>query len=314
MTKNCIVDLIADFYEYKKKTNQVANFMLDSELLKIRGQKMLDCGTTIGLSENENSDGYKVTAANFCRQRLCPNCQRRRSLKTYACMSEVYQLATKQGFAFLHIVLTLPNCAGSDLNKTIDFLYKKSSLLFRKSDDIHTRAACNSIPGAKELRQKIAKSFRGVFRALEVTRNESVDIENENAFHPHLHCLVAVRKSYFTSRDYVKYDDLRTVWSALTGVKNVQVFMGKVTDNCAAIAEVAKYAVKPFTDNIDIETIEVLHKALFNRRLTQNYGIFKDWFSAIGIDDLEEVVDENNPMSVSVWLFYEGDSFTIEGI
>lgn len=314
MSKNCIVDYIADFTEFKEKTNRIANLISNSELLSLRGKKMLACGTQIGLTENENADGYKVTAANFCRQRLCPNCQRRRSLKTFATMSQVYNIATADGYRFLHIVLTVPNCAGSELSKTIDFLYKKSSLLFRRSGDIHTRAACNTITGAKELREKIAKAFRGVFRALEVTRNESVDIENANAFHPHLHCLVAVRKSYFTSRDYVRYDDLRKVWSALTGVENVQVFMGKVTDNCAAIAEVAKYAVKPFTDDIDIKTLEVLQAALFNRRLTQNYGLFRDWFRLVGAEDLEEVLDEDNANAVSVWLIYEGDTFTIEGI
>lgn len=314
MLKNCIVDLFAEFSDYKEKTKKIANLMENSELLQPRSIKLIGCGTTIGLAERPEGEGYSVAAANFCRQRLCPACQRRRSLRVYAAMSRVYELATDRGYRFLHVVLTVPNCSGADLSRTIDFLYKQSSLLFRRSDDVHTRAACNSIPGAREIRTRIASAFCGVFRALEVTRKEGVPVDNPNAFHPHLHCLVAVRKSYFTSRSYVKYADLRTVWGALTGIENPQIFMGKVTDACAAIAEVAKYAVKPFSGEPDIETLEALQVALFNRRLLQNYGVFREWFHEIGVDDLDEVLDDAEPVPIDVWLTYDGGTYIIDEV
>ena len=109
----------------------------------------------------------------------------------------------------------------------------------------------------------------------------------------------------------MKYEDLRKIWSTLCGIDNLQIFMGKVTDSCSAIAEVAKYCVKPFKNIPTIELLETLHKALYNKRLTQTYGIFKEWFKFIGIEDLENPLDEDEN-KVSVWLSYTGGTYCID--
>lgn len=312
MAKNCIVDLVGEFTDSRLKTEDISKLMRQSDLLSDRASKLDGCGTFIGLSPSEDSR-YSVTAANFCRQRLCPTCQRRRSLRTYSAISKVYTLANNSGYRFLHVVLTVPNCPQSELNKTCDFLFKKSSLLFRRSDDTHTRAACRGDEEIKHLRKCIKNSFKGVFRALEITYNESFTLDDQNAFHPHLHCLVAVNKSYFTSRSYVSHEKLQKVWATLTGVPNVQVFIGRVTDQCASIAEVAKYAVKPFKDNITVGVLEALHKALFNRRLVQTFGTFSSWLREVGEGDLEEVLDASEE-SFTVSLFWEGGNYSLEGL
>ena len=313
MAKNCIVDLINEFTSAKLKTEVISKLMLSSELLADRGRKLCECGTFIGFNSNEN-ENLSVTSANFCRQRLCPMCQRRRSLRTYSAVSKVYELANKTGYRFLHVVLTVPNCPAAALNKTCDFLFKQSSLLFRKSDDVHTKAACKGNEDIKKLRRNIKNSFKGVFRALEITFNDKLSIDHPFAFHPHLHCLVAVRKSYFTSRDYISHEKLKKVWGTLTGIENVQVFIGRVTDQCASIAEVAKYAVKPFKGDVTVEVLETLHKALFNRRLVQTFGIFRDWMQAVGITDLEEVLDENISSLPDIWMEWEGGVYTLNGV
>lgn len=311
MAKKCIVNFIGEFTDMRLKSLEVSSVLKNSELLKDRALKIENCGTCIGLSPLENTENYGVTAANFCRQRLCPTCQRRRSLRTFSAISKVYELAKKGNFQFLHVVLTVPNCSGKELDKTCDFLYKKSSLLFRKSDDAHTRAACRSDSEILKLRSNIKNAFKGVFRVLEVTYNEKLSIDHPFAFHPHLHCLVAVKKSYFTSRSYVSHENLQKVWARLVGVDNVQLFIGKVTDQCASIAEVAKYAVKPFKGEITAEVLEILHSALFNRRLVQSFGIFKDWLREVGENDLESVLDDEKAKP-SVWLNWEGGTFTLE--
>lgn len=313
MAKNCIVDFVEEFTSAKLKTEVISKLMLSSELLSDRGRKLCECGTYIGFNFNEN-ENLSVTSANFCRQRLCPMCQRRRSLRTYSAVSKVYELANKSGYQFLHVVLTVPNCPAAALNKTCDFLFKQSSLLFRKSDDVHTKAACKGNEDIKKLRRNIKNSFKGVFRALEITFNDKLSIDDPFAFHPHLHCLVAVRKSYFTSRDYISHEKLQKVWGTLTGIENVQVFIGRVTDQCASIAEVAKYAVKPFKGDVTVEVLETLHKALFNRRLVQTFGIFRDWMKAVGITDLEEVLDENISSLPDIWVEWEGGVYTLNGV
>ena len=313
MAKNCIVDLMEEFTSAKLKTETISKLMLSSEELSDRGKKLCECGTYIGFNFNEN-ENLSVTSANFCRQRLCPMCQRRRSLRTYSAVSKVYELANKTGYQFLHVVLTVPNCPAAALNKTCDFLFKQSSLLFRKSDDVHTKAACKGNEDIKKLRRNIKNSFKGVFRALEITFNDRLDINHPFAFHPHLHCLVAVRKSYFTSRDYISHEKLQKVWGTLTGIENVQVFIGRVTDQCASIAEVAKYAVKPFKGDVTVEVLETLHKALFNRRLVQTFGVFRDWMKQVGVTDLEEVLDEDVRTAPDVWMEWEGGVYTLNGV
>lgn len=312
MSKNCIVDFVEEFTVAKIKSEKISGLMMQSELLSDRGKKITACGTYIGLNKNEN-EKFSVTSANFCRQRLCPMCQRRRSLRTYSAVSKVYEIAKKNGYQFLHVVLTVPNCSAQNLNKTCDFLFKQSSLLFRKTEDVHTKAACKGNEEIKILRKKIKNSFKGVFRALEITFNEALEIDHPFAFHPHLHCLVAVKKSYFTSRDYVSHEKLQKVWGTLTGIDNVQVFIGRVTDQCASIAEVAKYAVKPFKENVSTEVLEVYHKALFNRRVIQNFGLFKNWFKEIGVVDFEEVLDDNENNIPDVWLEWFGGNYILNG-
>ena len=313
MVKNCIVDFVEEFTLAKLKSQTIANLMLQSELLSDRGRKICACGTYIGFNSNEN-DSLSVTSANFCRQRLCPMCQRRRSLRTYSAVSKVYELANSSGYQFLHVVLTVPNCPAAALNKTCDFLFKQSSLLFRKTDDVHTKAACKGNEDIKKLRRNIKNSFKGVFRALEITFNDKLDIDYPFAFHPHLHCLIAVNKSYFTSRDYISHEKLQKVWATLTGIDNVQVFIGRVTDQCASIAEVAKYAVKPFKGDITVEVLETLHKALFNRRLVQTFGVFSEWMRAVGVTDFDEVLDENEYSLPDVWFEWEGGEYSLNGI
>ena len=314
MAKNCIVNCIEEFTSAKQKSIEISSLMLDSILLSERGKKIRSCGTLIGFNSSADKDNYSVTSANFCRQRLCPMCQRRRSLRTYSTVSKVYELANKSGYQFLHLVLTVPNCPAADLNETCDFLFKQSSLLFRKSDDIHTRAACKGNEDIKKLRRNIKNAFKGVFRALEITFNDRLDINHPFAFHPHLHCLVAVRKSYFTSRDYISHEKIQKVWASLTGVDNVQVFIGRVTDQCASIAEVAKYAVKPFKGDISVEVLETLHKALFNRRLIQTFGVFSDWIRQVGNADFDEVLDECESFTPDFWIEWEGGTYTINGV
>ena len=313
MAKNCIVDLVEEFTSAKLKAEYISKLMLDSALLADRGRKICTCGTYIGFNSNEN-ENLSVTSANFCRQRLCPMCQRRRSLRTYSAVSKVYELANKTGYQFLHVVLTVPNCPAAALNKTCDFLFKQSSLLFRKSEDVHTKAACKGNEDIKKLRRNIKNSFKGVFRALEITFNDRLSIDHPFAFHPHLHCLIAVKKSYFTSRDYISHEKLQKVWGTLTGIENVQVFIGRVTDQCASIAEVAKYAVKPFKGDVTVEVLETLHKALFNRRLVQTFGIFRDWMQQVGVTDLEEVLDEDVRTAPDVWMEWEGGVYTLNGV
>lgn len=147
------------------------------------------------------------------------------------------------------------------------------------------------------------RSFKGIVRALEVTYNSDTDL-----YHPHLHCLISVKPSYFNNpHDYYSQEKLSVLWTGYAaqnyGMKPGELFVLHVTrvkdsEKNNAVAEVAKYAVKPFHCDLDIDgykkILPVLNGALAGRRMLQLYGVFVDAARALKIDlndDKEETED-----------------------
>ena len=60
--------------------------------------------------------------AEFCRHRLCPTCNWRKSLKLFSQMKEVSArlLQDFPGARYLFLTLTVKNCSGAELAQTID--------------------------------------------------------------------------------------------------------------------------------------------------------------------------------------------------
>lgn len=259
---------------YRHQTERIAlSLSLNRSILAERAEKMMMCGTYI---EEQNE---KVVGANFCRQRICPMCQRRRSLDVAANTREIVNYLTeKDGRKFLHLVLTVPNVGLCDLDDTITRMYKASSAMFKD--------------------KQLCRKFKGVMRCLEVSYNKKVgyidgDIDGGlriigNAFHPHLHCLVAVGKSYGSGKNYIRQDKLLELWRSYYGCDKIsQLHIAAVKDD-GAVSEVAKYCVKPLDlDLSDYElccVVEAIFGALHGRRLIQLYGDFQDAARALKIE------------------------------
>ena len=64
----------------------------------------------------------KLHKAEFCRHRLCPTCNWRKSLKLFSQMKEVSArlLQDFPGARYLFLTLTVKNCSGAELAQTID--------------------------------------------------------------------------------------------------------------------------------------------------------------------------------------------------
>ncbi len=250
------------------------NSFLIVEKLKEWGQNMLHCGSSIEISADtkcSNSDTITpqynvekllISGGNFCRSRLCPVCQKRRSLRVYAQCAEVFASLLAQDFVFLHVVLTVKNCSGFALSREISGLYDGFSRMIKRPE---------------------LKTWKGALRCLEVTYSEKLD-----NFHPHLHCLVAVKKSYFKSRYYVSHDLLCRIWKES---KNLDYMPSCHIERAdfGSIAEVAKYCVKPLElDGLPQSELlycyEVLGAALHGRRLLQTYGVIRQAFKDCRVD------------------------------
>jgi plasmid rolling circle replication initiator protein Rep len=283
-----LIDL-KDYEKYKRLSLSVADLMKKTSILYDRGFLIENCGNTLQFDKQGD-----LVSADFCRQRLCPNCQRRNSLKMYSKFKVVESDLAKQGYKFIHLVLTIKNCDESDLSDTVTKLYKSSSKFFAD--------------------KRIKQGFKGALRCLEVSYNKM-----DCNFHPHLHCLVAVKKSYFTSRYYLNRDKIAEIWKKHLKIDYIpQVWLTKCDDN--AVCEVVKYAVKPLelsmSEIVQQKVLVALHSALHCRRLVQTYGIVKESAKINNVDfdadDLEKI-DASEVTTVTFNHFTKKYEFTFFG-
>lgn len=274
---------------YKNLAVETSTALLDfSEYLHEKAIQMRTCGNNITLG----SDGRVVTA-DFCRLRLCPMCQRRKALKTYAEFTQI--LNYLDDFSFIHLVLTVPNCPMNELRETLGYMEKCSSRLFNI--------------------KALKKAFCGIVRCTEVTYNS-----NTFSFHPHFHCLIAVKKSYFTSRDYISQKKLVSLWSACWALKHeniryvsdeliyetvntesLQVHVEKADDG--ALPEIAKYCVKPLELELSrkerAKVLDALFLGMHGKRLIQTYGVIKEACHDLKVD-LEKCFDIDTLTNVDI--------------
>lgn len=232
--------------------NDIAFF--NGKLVGDKGAKIEQCGQHLYF------EGGHLVGADFCRQRICPMCQYRNSMRQYARMLQVAERLGAQGYRFLHLVLTVPNCSHADLAKTVQKLYDGYGKLMHE--------------------KRIKKAFKGALRALEVSFNA------ENwTFHPHLHCLIAVRMSYFSdTRVYCSHKLVKDLWKKYTGAEQVHITAVKPGD-WQGVAEVSKYCAKPFDymqqPQAAVEMITALGATLKGRRFVQRYGVIRTEYKAV---------------------------------
>lgn len=272
--------IVDDFAFWSNKSDHLSDLFADSSELSDYSEKLFHCGDWLSFTPSDDGDGYHLTGASFCRKRLCPCCQWRRSQKIYAQLSDLWDSLQSSGFVVLHLVLTVKNCSADDLTSTINHLYKSSSRLFRLDD---------------------LRGFRGVLRFCEVTYSM-----NDYSYHPHLHCLIAVLPSYFHSRDYLSHDRIRHLWADSLGVGYLpQVNIQRADDS--AVKEVSKYCVKPFefdglSRSDELGVYRVYNTALHGRRMIQGYGVIRSELRRLRLDlndDTDDIEKEEGGTPLS---------------
>lgn len=246
---------------------------------KKRSDRIQQCSNYLQFGDYANTETGEVTrrlvAAQFCRDRLCPMCAWRKSLVMFSQISQIMDwVDEREKTVPIFLTLTVRNCPGDELGNTIDLLLKSWSRMMNKAG-----------------RRKPWQVSRGWFRALEITYNKK-----ENTWHPHIHAIVLVEPDYFT--DEAKYIDQPSwiaEWRRALGADydpsvDVRTVKG---DRSKAVAEVAKYTVKPgeWLDLDDAEgtdaRVELLAKVLKNRRLTAFGSLMKEAKKALALEDVE---------------------------
>ena len=288
---------VTDWQGKKLKTIELAeSYRRLGEEFKSKHYRVRDCGTFLEFKKFINDNSMKLNKANFCKVRLCPMCSWRRSLKIYGQVSKVMNEVSKNNdYDYIFLTLTTRNCKANELSQSIDNIFN----------------------GFKKLtkRKRYKQSIKGHFRALEVTHNLNINSDWFDTYHPHLHCILVVNKSYFTdTKSYITQEEWATLWKNVlrvdyTPIVDVRRFKdrnGKGIEK--SIAETAKYTVKSddyiIHDDLTNEVIEhltddavfILDKALAHRRLTAFGGILKEYHKKLNLDDAEygDLVNTDN--------------------
>ena len=240
-----------------------------------KAYRVEECGTLLSFKIIDE-DLKKLFKANFCKDRLCPMCIWRRSMKIFGQVSKVMDRALEdKEYRFLFLTLTVKNCIGEELSSEIDRMFNSLKLLFK--------------------RKEVKGIVIGYFRGLEVTYNEEYD-----TYHPHFHIILMVNKSYFKKSDkYLTQKDWTNLWKDClkvdyTPIVNVKAFKTASKEQTRkSICEVAKYTVKDndylfedikMTDN----TVAILNNALKGRRLIAFGKEFRKIHKELNLDDAEK--------------------------
>ena len=259
------------------KLFEVAREIDETVLSDSRLRSLSQCADTV-LFMQDAEGNRKLKSANFCRVRVCPMCNWRRSLKLFSQVSAITDaiLAEKKA-RFIFLTLTVRNVEGHELRATLDNMNRAWTYITSKNRTF-----------APAMRLK--KNLLGYMKAEEITYNEK-----ENTFHPHIHAILEVRPSYFDSEGYLTKSKWIALWRSAMKVDYDPVVDVRTIKNSTAkaVAEVAKYPVK-LDKVLEIEKKEVaalaliqLYRAIFKRRLVTFGGDFRDYKRKLALDDVE---------------------------
>lgn len=166
-------------WERYKKLSAIVSKRLrslnDSKLVN-RGENMADCARFIEWAVCPDCGTLKIANAYLCRDRLCPTCAWRLSLRRYSEMIQVFE-ATGIGLDERNVAMltvTIKNVGIDDLGDTIDKMLAAWSKLMK--------------------RRPVHKNLLGWARSLEITNIG-------NGYHPHIHALLVMPPNHFITQE-----------------------------------------------------------------------------------------------------------------
>ena len=250
----------------------------NSVITENRLQSLEQCGDNLLFSVNDKKE-KRLKSANFCRLRTCPMCNWRKSLKMFGQTSKITDKILEQlpTTRFIFVTFTVKNCSDEKLEETISLMNQGFKDLTNKNRKI----SCSA---------KLKDNLLGYMRAMEVTYNS-----DEDTYHPHIHCIFAVKAGYFKGNGYIKKSNWQAIWGECCHtdyepIVNVQTIKNSTAK---AVAEVAKYPVKMDelanyqNENKAIKALIVFTKILKGRRLITFGGVFADIKKQLKLDDVE---------------------------
>lgn len=259
---------------------RLLSFHPDSPLWPI-GERMNLCASTLFFGYTEDGE-RRLRNTSYCRARLCPVCQWRRSLKVRGQMTEILEHVERaQGLRYIMFTVTVRNCQSRDLRPTLKTMLRAW--------------------GRLTSRAWFKKICLGVYRAVEVSINPL-----DKSCHPHIHAVLAVRPGYFSGRDYIKTEEWAQRWqealeSPYTPIVHLTV-LRKPYEKSAA--EIAKYSLKvsnliELLNEIPDLMLAELHYGLSGLRLFSLSGVFRQAHKELHLTDMDDPQGEEENLNES---------------
>ncbi len=282
--------VLKNYREFLKKDNkrkesnlqltEVATELVENErinLSKKRVKAISECGTFLQYATDKKVENRKLFTANFCQNRYCPICAKNKSFKDAKEVKIITEYLRDLGFEFLFATFTAPNCSQEELKDEITAYNKSLERMFK--------------------RQKY-NFIQGYVRKLEITFNDDKSSKSYGTFHPHLHLLIAIDKSYF-GRKYVSKQEWLVDWrkamrdNTITQVDIKKVSLDSRKNNIdKSILELTKYITKDFDFYSEVDVFENFYKGTKGKQMFSFSGIFRDAKKKLKNKELEKYSDE----------------------
>lgn len=262
--------------EKKIKAKEMAK-LFDQLHLYNRAHRMRECAELIRLKHCDSCGTNHVESARLCRDRFCPICTWRLSMRRFANMYTIVD-SLRNAYpesSWEFVTLTARNCKPDGLNEMIDEMMR----------------TWNSIASAKKFKEKVA----GWARNLEITYNP-----DDGSLHPHFHILVMYRETeipdyYIIERWCNGYRGHVSFWA-----QDRREIGWKVDQNpddeiaVEAILETYKYSVKD-TDlqKMPLRTFRAMVEALNKRRLVAFGGVVKEYAKLCDVQNMDDAGEED---------------------
>lgn len=271
-----------------------------------KSKRVADCGDLLEFKRYDG-DVLKLYRANFCKDRLCPMCAWRRSLKIFSQVSAIMNaMVERYDYRFIFLTLTCRNVEGHELESTIKHLMTSFKRLSNRPQfKLAVKGFFRALEVTHDIEPLITKQMyrrKGMAKYYKKLGLKVGDVNpNFDKFHPHYHVILAVNPTYFDdSKQYMSKNLMIDMWKQSLGVDydptvNMKVFKtASVAQTTKSVAEASKYTAKEtefiLEDDIVMtdDTVEVLAKALAHKRLTAFGGVFKQLHAELNLCDAEE--------------------------
>lgn len=244
--------------KHRGNADRIQNHYWNSSEFKSYAQRVSQCSQLLQFNlVPDKAAGelkLKLTNSRFCRVRHCPVCQWRRSLmwkaKAYKVLPKIVEKYPKHRWLF--VTLTVKNCPITELRATLQQMNQSF----------------------KRMTLRKLWPAEGWLKSIEVTRGQ------DGSAHPHFHCLLMVKPSYFGA-NYIRQNEWVELWRSCARLDYKPILDTRVVKRgkqpMQLVPEVLKYCTKESDLVADQQWFLELTRQMHKFRCIATGGVLKDY-------------------------------------